>query len=289
MADRPLTRRDVLRAVGAGVGTAIGAGSGAAAADHDEEPDAFAGEDAPSCDAARTDDGALPFDTDGAYGGWGGHEYHGTEDGDEHDRCPVVFVHGNADDACAFDPHAAAFLDRGYAGDALWSITFREETSTHEAMRDQLDGFVDQVLDHTGAGAIDVVAHSLGVTGARFWLAERDRYDVVETFVGLGGANHGTWVCGPGCEPLPGPGEPCRFLSPDCAEPEGPLWDLNAPDETPGDVDYHTVRGGLDAFFLHDRESPALEGAENVELPWTGHDGVRESDASIRSTYEWVR
>lgn len=251
----------------------------------DEEPDAFAG-DAPTCDRERTDDEALPFDTDGAYGGWGGHEYHGTEDGT--DETPVVFVHGNTDDACAFDPHAAAFLDGAYVGDELWSITFREETTTHPAMADQLEGFVEQVHEETGADAVDVVAHSLGVTGARYWMDAADRYDDVGTFVGMAGANHGTWVCGPGCEALPGAGEPCQFVSPGCAEPGGPLYELNTPDETPGDVDYYTIRGGADVFFLHDRESPTLDGAENVELEWHGHDAARESEAAVGLTYEWL-
>ncbi|WP_290819337.1 triacylglycerol lipase [Halovivax sp.] len=303
--DESVSRRRVLRSAGVvGLG-AVGAGAAASARgeadrgprrsdralaiDDDDGPDVFAGDDAPTCDRDRTDDDALPFDTNGDYGGWGGHEYHGTDEDEDADRAPVVFVHGNTDDACAFDPHAEAFLEGAYAGDGLWSITFREETTTHPEMADQLDGFVERVLEETGADAVDVVAHSLGVTGARYWMDEEDRYDDVETFVGLAGANHGTWVCGPGCEALPGRGEPCQFLSPSCADPGGPLHDLNSPDETPGDVDYYTIRGGLDLLFLQNRESPALEGAENVELEWRGHDAARESEAAIRLTYGWLR
>ena len=298
MSDEKPSRRRVLRRAGAIGAAAIGVGAtdtGGAqrgnsapgeAVRSDRIPELFGG-DADSCDVERTSDDRLPFDTEGDYGGWGGHAYHETDEGS--DEPPVVFVHGNTDDACAFDPHADAFLDGEFSGDDLWAITFREETTTHSEMVDQLEGFVTQVLDEVGGERVSIVAHSLGVTGARLWMDEADRIDDVETFVGLAGANHGTWVCGPGCRALPGPGEPCQFISPACAEPDGPLYDLNTPDETPGDVDYYTIRGGRDGFFLHDRESPALDGGENVDLEGTDHDGVRENEASIRLVAEWLR
>lgn len=272
-----ISRRRLLRAAGA-------AGTGGLAA-VGATPVAGAGE----CSGPRTDDGNLPFDTGGEYGGWGGHEFHGTDPGT--DQNPVVFVHGNTRDACDFLKHAGAFLERGYLGDALWAVTFREETSTHPEMRDQLEGFVADVLAYTGASSVDVVAHSLGVTGARYWLAEFDRYDSVEAFVGLAGANHGTSTC-PTCTAYPGTGEPCQFISPQCAdEPGEPLYELNHPDETPraDATAYYTVRGTGDSFYPVHTDSPRLEGAErNVVLEGASHDEVRESDRSIDLQYRWT-
>jgi len=271
-----ISRRDLLRA--AGTAGALGA-SGAVALG----TAGAAGE----CSGPRTDDTNLPFDTGERYGGWGGHEFHGTAPGTEQN--PVVFVHGNTRDACDFLKHAEAFLSRGYLGDALWSVTFREGTSTHPEMRDQLEGFVSEVLSYTGASTVDVVAHSLGVTGARFWMAERDRYDSVDTFVGLAGANHGTSNC-PTCTAFPGTGEPCQFISPRCADDPGePLYELNNPDETPGPTTYYTVRGTADTFYPVTRDSPRLAGAvENVVLDGATHDEVRESDASVDLQYRWT-
>jgi len=117
-----------------------------------------------------------------------------------------------------------------------------------------------------------------------------ERYDRVETVVGLAGANHGTWTCGPGCEEGPGTTRPCQFISHDCADTPGePLYELNTPDETPNDdgVDYYTIRGSTDEFFLVRPESPVLEGAENVRLE-TDHDGVRSSDATKQLLAEWL-
>jgi pimeloyl-ACP methyl ester carboxylesterase len=269
-----VSRRSVLRAVGAAGAVALGTAPAAAASE---------------CKGSRTSDDDLPFDTGGTYGGWGGHEFHGTAPG--HDQNPVVFVHGNTRSACDFSKHADEFLARGYLGDALWSISFREGTSTHPEMRDQLEGFVANVLAYTGASTVDVVAHSLGVTGARFWLAETGRYASVATFVGLAGANHGTSNC-PTCTAYPGTGEPCQFISPLCAdEPGEPLYELNHPDETPhaDTTDYYTVRGTADTFYLDDPDSPRLDGAvRNVVLEGATHDEVRESSESIDRQYEWT-
>lgn len=286
----PVRRRRLLRTIGVGAVGGVTPAVGLARGDSERRNGSGRGngsENGSGCAGKRTSDDSLPFDTAGAYGGWGGHEFHGTEPGRNHN--PVVFVHGNSRDACDFSKHADAFRERDYLGDSLWSITFRESTSTHPEMRDQLDQFVAEVLSYTGAAAVDVVAHSLGVTGARFWMAERDRYDQVDTFVGLAGANHGTGTC-PTCDPYPGTGEPCQFISPACAdEPGEPLYELNHPDETPGVVSYYTVRGTADVFFPVDQDSPRLDGAlRNVVLDGATHDEVRESDRSVGLQYQWV-
>lgn len=271
---KSISRRQVLRAAGATGAITLATPLAAAASE---------------CKGKRTSDDDLPFDTDGRYGGWGGHTFHDTEPG--YDQNPVVFVHGNTRNACDFSKHADEFLSRGYRGDALWSITFREETSTHAEMRDQLDDFVSNVLAYTDASTVDVVAHSLGVTGVRFWLAELDRSASVDVFVGLAGANHGTSTC-PTCTAYPGTGEPCQFISPMCAdEPGEPLYELNHPDETPhaDTTDYYTIRGTADTFYPVDSDSPRLAGAvRNVVLQGATHDEVRESWTSIDRQYEWT-
>lgn len=243
------------------------------------------------CDIDRSDDSGLPFPTGGAYGGWGGHEYHGTDPDAAFgpDRRPVVFVHGNQRDACDWKRHADFFLERGYSGDELWAITFRDGTPSHESMAKQLDGFVGRVRSHTGADAVDVVGHSLGVTGLRYWLATRDRLGWVANFVGLAGANHGTvlstWCAETGVSG--GAYGSSEFLRADYGTiTDHPLSSLNR-EETPGDVDYYTLRGTDDALFWRCRDSPVLEGAENVLLE-TDHDGVRTDQRAIEHVFEWV-
>jgi pimeloyl-ACP methyl ester carboxylesterase len=297
-----LDRRRFLRAASA---TGTLASTGLAAASHDDEAGyPLAGFSGTACDVDRTDDRYLPFDTDGAYGGWGGNEYHATDPGLPGGENPVVFVHGNTRDACDWSDHATRYLRRGYGGDQLWSITFENESPTHDEMARQLDDFVSNVLAYAGADTVDVVSHSLGVTGVRFWMADSDafadiderfdvgvgsRYDVVDTFVGCAGANEGTSTCGPGCEQGPGASRVCGFISPDCAEPGGPLHRLNDPDETPGDVDYYTLRGNLDYFYADNRDSPKLDGANaNVVLSARAHNAARASEPAIEFIYQWV-
>ncbi len=246
------------------------------------------------CGIDRVDDSRLPWSTGGDYGGWGGREFHGT-DGvpalatTDRDRTPVVFVHGNQRDACDWLGHARFFLRRGYGGDDLWAMTFRDGTPSHPEMAAQLDAFVGKVREHTGAGRVAVVAHSLGVTGVRHWLATRDRYDWVETAVLLAGANHGTvlnsWCAEVGLDR--GPYRVIDFLRADYDEREDhPLARLNE-EETPGDVDYYTIRGTEDPLFWRCPDSPALEGATNVALE-ADHDGVRTELEAVEYVFEWV-
>jgi pimeloyl-ACP methyl ester carboxylesterase len=246
------------------------------------------------CDRDRTDDSRLPWSTDGAYGGWGGREFHGvtaragaagTDDG----PTPIVFVHGAQRDACDWETHAEFFLERGYGGDDLWAITFPEGASTHPEMAEALDDFVGRVRERTGSDTVALVGHSLGVTGIRYWLAARDRYEWAETVVGLAGPNHGT-VFNTWCSEAGLDSDEYRvstFLRADYEEHgDHPLALLNR-NETPGDVDYYTIRGADDALYWQCAESPELDGARNVVLE-TGHDGVRTARATKEYLFEWL-
>jgi pimeloyl-ACP methyl ester carboxylesterase len=239
------------------------------------------------CERERTDGSRLPWNTGGLYGGWGGFDHHGTHPGAE--RTPVVFVHGNQRDACDWESHAEFFLQRGYLGDELWAVSFADGSPSHDEMARTLEDFVHQVCEETGADEVSLVAHSLGVTGVRWWMLEYDRYEVVETFVGLAGANHGTvltkWAHTAGMRD--GTYKMSPFLRADYDRVDDhPLARLNA-EETPGDVDYYTIRGTEDPLFWRCRESPALEGATDAVLE-ADHDGVRTSRRAHERTYEWV-
>lgn len=240
------------------------------------------------CDHERTSAGRLPWETE-EYGGLGGHEHFGTKAGTS--RTPVVFVHGNTRDACDWRAHAEHLLDRGYRGDELWAITFGSSTTTHPEMVEQLDAFVDQIRDHTGTDTVSVVGHSLGATGARYWMDQRDRYDWVEELVSIAGANHGVSFTSGLSDPdsLGEQTRPLQFIGSDCAnDPDEPLAQLNAGTETPGDVAYYTIRGAYDFYFWRDLSSPKLDGAErNVRL-LTDHDGTRTSRRTKRLLHRWL-
>ncbi|MHB9286065.1 esterase/lipase family protein [Halobacteriales archaeon Cl-PHB] len=237
---------------------------------------------------SRTDDSFLPWNTGGAYGGLSG--THVFRDLPRRQNVPTVFVHGNTADASIWTGMMEAFLEAGDTGEDLWSITFRRSSPSHAEMADQIDAFVARVRDHTGHDEVHVVAHSLGVTGARHWLAEYDRYDWVGSFVGLAGANHGSSRCKrlARSQVAFGPARTNRILSPDrLDDPDSFLSALNA-NETPGDVDYYTLRATDDRFFRANPESPRLEGATNRALE-TSHVGLVHEAAAHRQVYDWLR
>jgi pimeloyl-ACP methyl ester carboxylesterase len=237
----------------------------------------------------RTDDSGLPWSTGGRYGGVGGHEWFDTDPGVT--RPPVVFVHGNGRTHDDWTDHAEYLLDSGFAGDDLWAITFAHPNPTHREMVRQLDEFVREVRSYTGSDTVSVVAHSLGVTGVRYWMARRDRYDWVDTFVAIAGANHGVSLCTGEEDPaLFGEyGRSSRFVGYRYRErPNHPLKRLNAGDETPGDVTYYTIRGAYDHYYWHDTDSPTLEGAAENVLLWTNHVGTLRSDETRALLSEWL-
>ncbi|MGM0590883.1 MAG: esterase/lipase family protein [Halobacteriota archaeon] len=241
------------------------------------------------CGRPRVDDSCLPWETTD-YGGWGGHEYFDTEPGIR--RPPVVFVHGNDRDACDWKDHAAYLHDRGFAGDELWAITFGSSTTSHPEMVTQLDDFVGQVRRTTGASTVAVVAHSLGVTGVRYWLDCRARESWVETFVAIAGPNHGVSLCA-GPEDADVLGEystPCQFVGYRCAENlSHPLGRLNAGRDVPDGIRCFTIRGAFDHYYWRHTDSPTLDEAEENVLLWTDHDGTRRSRRTKSLVYRWLR
>jgi len=161
---------------------------------------------------------------------------------------------------------------------------------THDALSEQLEHFVSSVLEYCGSDSISIVSHSLGVTVSRFWLEEYSRYEVVDTFVGLAGANHGLGVCGLSVASKSLPEhhrlKPCQTIG-NSSLSKTPIEELNETvGETPGDIEYYTIRGELDSLYAGCLDSPKLNGAEENLSLWVGHEGVREYP--VKQIYEWV-
>jgi len=211
-------------------------------------------------------------------GGWGG-----IRRGAPLNRTPVIFVHGNGEDASFWDLDNEStlavnvrerFRADGYTDQEMWALSYNGarcgnntcQTSNEVNVADMV-AFIETVLDYTGAQEVDIVAHSLGVTLVRRALQVRpDLQARVEDAVFASGANHGTTACR-GSETIIG----CHEIYP------GSPWlaALNDGDETPGATRYMTVcdcTGAVDHFFLGpDARSPQLDGAENLEVPGSAH------------------
>lgn len=198
---------------------------------------------------------------------------------------PIVFVPGNSDGGDVWDPAVRELRQRGHTRRDMRQVDFGTRTPSHAEMADHLDDVVDE-LD---ADTIDVVAHSLGATGVRWWIATRGAHDQVRRCVLIAGANHGltpaTYAARMGL--CFGMWSVAPFLRGDYHRlQDHPLQVLNR-DETLGDVDYYTIRGARDHLFRLDPESPKLDGAENVVVDET-HTGLIESEATHALLDGWL-
>lgn len=137
---------------------------------------------------------------------------------------PVIFIHGNSDSAlgtgAAFTGWTASinyFLSQGYKTSELYATTWgpaNQALSIYQyhskANLTKIRAFIQAVKNYTGAAKVDVIAHSMGVTlarkailgGAASDLMDGGNYDlgppltgVIDTFVGIAGANRGLVNC----------------------------------------------------------------------------------------------
>ena len=178
-------------------------------------------------------------------------------------RNPVVFVHGWNGDSWNW----ATMIDRlradGYSAGELFAWDY-DHTQSNAVIAQQLGQFVDGVLALTGASQVDVVSHSMGGLNSRYWVKFLGGADKVDDWVNLGGPNHGTTAAS------------LCFWDVSCFEMRAGstfLAQLNSGDETPGAVQYTTVRSPCDEVINPDT-STVLSGATNVQTFCVGHLGL---------------
>jgi hypothetical protein len=215
--------------------------------------------------------------------GWGG-----TSNPTKAARTPIIMVHGNGGDASDWLPFRDALCTAGYRDAELWAITFQDNScigycssGSNTEHAEELARLVELVRAQTGAARVSLVAVSMGVTTARYYLKSLggiDRDEVALAYL-VSGPNHGLKDCD-----LLG----ASYINVACAELDsdalksGWLYKLNTPDETPNGVSdgvaaaktviYRTVSYTGDPFFPSSYvSSPKLEGADNLVLSGNKH------------------
>lgn len=224
---------------------------------------------------------------------------------------PVIFVHGNTTDHADWYPVRDAFIAAGWNAADLWAISYNGVGSqngtdgTPNPRRDDehlaypgydfgaritnnrvnkadLLAFVKAVMSYRKAPRFTIVAHSLGVTLARYMLkAHPSMRKKLVAFVAIAGGNHGTSLCPPGTE---GTLMSCDEVAKDTAW----LERLNGPggtDETYKPARFLTIYDGSglqDAAFIGPdyADSPRLRGAVNCAIP-DQHNDLRINPAII--------
>jgi triacylglycerol esterase/lipase EstA (alpha/beta hydrolase family) len=131
-------------------------------------------------------------------GGWNDYDCKPSQ---EHPR-PVVLVHGTGGNAVDNWLGLAPYLkDRGYCVFSLDYGQYNNIPLLHglgpvEDSAEQLDEFVDKVLEASGTEKVDIVGHSQGGMMPRYYMKFLGGADKVNALVGIAPSNHGTTLSG---------------------------------------------------------------------------------------------
>ncbi|MEU9735492.1 alpha/beta fold hydrolase [Streptomyces sp. NPDC048002] len=188
---------------------------------------------------------------------------------------PVVFVHGLSSSSSSWDDWIAEFEADGYTSAELsaWSYDWSQSNVTTAR---QLASHISTVLSRTGASKVDLVVHSMGALGSRYYLKNLGGTAYVDDFVSTAGTNHGTTTA-----------SWCSWLYTSCAEMytgSSFLTALNSGDETPGSVSYASYWSNCDEALTPDTTA-ILSGATNVEVGCVSHTDMNND----QGVYEQVR
>jgi triacylglycerol esterase/lipase EstA (alpha/beta hydrolase family) len=129
---------------------------------------------------------------------------------------PIIFVHGFSGSGSQFETQSKRFASNGYPAESIesheYDSTFAGQTPAQ--VYTGLDERVSRLLAQTGAGQVDLLAHSLGTSLMQAYLnSSPARAAKVAHYVNLDGA---TAAAPPGGVPtlaLWGEGDPARRLS----------------------------------------------------------------------------
>ena len=138
------------------------------------------------------------------YGGFGGGSCTAS-------KTPVVFLHGNGDEAKNWDAPSStgvasaydAFKAAGYNDCELFGINWLSASERalpqfnyHKPSKaDLISDFIWDVKAYTGASQVDVIGHSLGVTMALYALDEGSLWSSTRRFLGIAGGMRGLASC----------------------------------------------------------------------------------------------
>lgn len=215
---------------------------------------------------------------------------------------PIVFVHGNGDDAAKWVPVIWLFESNEYPADLLHAVRFTNPSARADDGKPQpfrsstidqvaeLSAFVSRVLLATGARKVALVGSSRGGLTIRNYLKNAGGAAVTSHAILCGAPNHGVYSLpgNPGNE-FNGSGDFLRRLN------EGP--------EVVDGVAFLTLRSDrLDKYAQPDGraagmparrtgvgyEGPALDGATNIVLAGLDHREVAFHPDAFREMYRFV-
>jgi pimeloyl-ACP methyl ester carboxylesterase len=100
---------------------------------------------------------------------------------------PMIFVHGGSGSAQQFETNAMRFDSNGFPHKRIFVYEYDTSGSSNDLAISNLDGFIADVKDETGAKQVDVLAHSRGTTIMHAYLATPERAASVRRYVNFDG------------------------------------------------------------------------------------------------------
>ncbi|WP_328532007.1 lipase family protein [Nocardioides sp. NBC_00368] len=159
---------------------------------------------------------------------------------------PVILVHGTfGDRRSLLDPIS---LSMKRAGFCVYSLDYGNRATGD--IRDSaayLGEFIERVRAATDADKVSLVGHSQGGMMPRYYIKNLGGVAYVEDLIGLAPSNHGTSIL------MDGGATGATGLCVSCAQQTAGspfLADLNAGDETPGDVSYTQIVTATDEVVV---------------------------------------
>ncbi len=207
---------------------------------------------------------------------------------------PILFVHGNGDYSALWVSTIWRFEANGYPRDRLFALDYpnpnardddtvaQPNRSSTEEQRNQLSGFVDNILSKTGASKLILVAQSRGGNSVRNYLKNGGGAAKVEKAILAGTPNHGVSANLPPNNEFNGQGPFLKNLN-------------SGPNEVVEGVPFLTLRSDSQDKFAQPGivpglgyDGPELKGAKNVVLPGTDHRETGYSPQAFAEMFQFI-
>ena len=190
---------------------------------------------------------------------------------------PILFVHGWKESSSLWTTMIGRFEKDGWGKAELnnWSYNTGQSNATTAK---EVASKVTEIKNKTGAAKVDLVTHSMGALSTRYYIKNLGGEGTVESWVSLGGPNHGTTTANLCLETS------CVEMRPSSAF----LNALNAGDETPGSVRYATWWSPCDEI-INPHTSVILTGATNTETECISHAALTTNENVYKGVREFVR
>jgi triacylglycerol lipase len=190
---------------------------------------------------------------------------------------PILFVHGYKESSSLWTTMIGRFEKDGWSKAELnnWSYnTAQSNVTTAKEVATK----VTEIKNKTGASKVDLITHSMGGLSTRYYIKNLGGESTIESWVSLGGPNHGTSTANLCAEVS------CVEMRPGSSF----LTALNAGDETPGAVRYGTWWSPCDEI-ISPHTSVILTGATNTETECISHVALTTNEKVYTQVREFVR